>query len=48
MGSLVRAFSAFNARDQMDAMRRKAMGQTFSWSASALAYEKLYKSAVAA
>jgi starch synthase len=41
----VRAFSAFNAREQMDTMRRKAMGQTFSWSASARAYETLYKAA---
>jgi glycogen synthase len=31
----------------MDTMRRRAMGQTFSWKASAKAYAKLYKNTLA-
>ncbi len=43
LGGVRRAFSAFMAQDQLDTMRRSAMGRSFSWSISAGSYTALYR-----
>ncbi|MBR1127338.1 glycogen synthase GlgA [Bradyrhizobium iriomotense] len=43
LGGVRRAFSAFMAQDQLDTMRRSAMGRSFSWSISASSYSALYR-----
>jgi starch synthase len=43
LGGVRRAFEAFMAQDQLDTMRRSAMGRSFSWSISAGSYSKLYR-----
>lgn len=43
LGGVRRAFSAFVAHDQLDSMRRSAMGRSFSWSISAGSYSALYR-----
>ncbi len=43
LGGVRRAFSAFMAQDQLDTMRRSAMGRSFSWSISAGSYSALYR-----
>jgi starch synthase len=43
LGGVRRAFSAFLAQDQLDTMRRSAMGRSFSWSISAGSYNALYR-----
>lgn len=47
VGGLRRAFSAFFAKDRLDAMRRSAMARSFSWSVSAACYGALYRKTVA-
>ena len=43
LGGVRRAFSAFMAHDQLDTMRRSAMGRSFSWNISAGSYSALYR-----
>src|SRR6201991_3458453 len=43
LGGVRRAFEAFMAQDQLDTMRRSAMGRSFSWSISAGSYSALYR-----
>ncbi|KYG21284.1 glycogen synthase, partial [Bradyrhizobium sp. AT1] len=43
LGGVRRAFSAFMTQDQLDTMRRSAMGRSFSWSISAGSYSALYR-----
>jgi starch synthase len=43
LGGVRRAFEAFMAQDQLDTMRRSAMGRSFSWSISAGSYNALYR-----
>ena len=43
LGGVRRAFEAFMKQDQLDTMRRSAMGRSFSWSISAGSYSKLYR-----
>src|SRR5438477_8396630 len=43
LGGVRRAFSTFMAQDQLDSMRRSAMGRSFSWSISAGTYSALYR-----
>src|SRR3954447_8298572 len=43
LGGVRRAFSAFMAQDQLDTMRRSAMGRSFSWSIPAGSYNALYR-----
>ena len=45
MGSLCRAFSLFGNKERLGWMRSQAMGQNFSWTDSASAYQRLYKAA---
>ena len=47
LGSVRRAFSAFNAKDQLDAMRRSAMSKSYSWELSAVRYSTLYRKIIA-
>ena len=42
-----RAFAAFNAKDQLDAMRRSAMSKSYSWELSAVRYSTLYRKIIA-
>jgi starch synthase len=46
LGGIRRAFSAFTAKDRLDAMRRSAMSRSFSWEASATLYGSLYRKTV--
>jgi starch synthase len=43
LGGVRRAFEAFMAQDQLDTMRRSAMGRSFSWRISAGCYSALYR-----
>src|SRR5207244_24485 len=43
LGGVRRASSTFIAQDQLDSMRRSAMGRSFSWSISAGIYSALYR-----
>jgi starch synthase len=47
LGSVRRAFSAFNAKDRLDAMRRSAMSKSYSWELSAARYSTLYRKIIA-
>jgi starch synthase len=47
LGSVRRAFSAFNAKDRLDAMRRSAMSKSYSWELSAARYGTLYRKIIA-
>jgi hypothetical protein len=47
LGSVRRAFSAFNAKDQLDTMRRSAMSKSYSWELSAARYSTLYRKIIA-
>ena len=47
LGSVRRAFSAFNAKDQLDTMRRSAMSKSYSWELSAACYSTLYRKIIA-
>lgn len=46
IGSLRRAFKAFDAKDRLDAMRRSAMAKSYSWEQSAARYGTLYRKMV--
>lgn len=48
LGGIRRAFSAFMAKDRLDAMRRRAMSRSFSWDLSATCYFALYRKTVSA
>src|SRR5690348_5407222 len=48
LGGIRRAFSAFKAKDRLDAMRRRAMSRSFSWDLSAGCYGALYRKTVSA
>ena len=43
LGGVRRAFTAFKAKDRLDAMRRSAMSRSFSWDISAACYSALYR-----
>ena len=43
LGGVRRAFSTFNAKDRLDAMRRSAMAKSYSWDLSAALYGALYR-----
>lgn len=43
LGSVRRAFSTFDAKNRLDAMRRSAMAKSFSWTLSAARYGTLYR-----
>ena len=47
LGSVRRAFSTFDAKDRLDAMRRSAMAKSYSWELSAACYGSLYRRIVA-
>jgi starch synthase len=47
IGSLRRAFSAFEAKNRLDAMRRSAMAKSYSWELSAARYGSLYRKIIA-
>jgi starch synthase len=47
LGGVRRAFSAFTAKDRLDAMRRNAMARSFSWDISAALYGALYRKTAA-
>jgi starch synthase len=46
LGGVRRAFSTFNAKDRLDAMRRSAMARSFSWDLSAAYYDALYRKTI--
>ena len=46
LGGVRRAFSAFNAKDRLNSMRRSAMARSFSWDLSAACYSALYRKAM--
>jgi starch synthase len=48
LGGVRRAFSAFVAKERLDAMRRSAMARSFSWDLSASLYSALYRKTVSA
>jgi starch synthase len=48
LGGVRRAFSAFVAKERLDAMRRSAMARSFSWDLSASLYSALYRRAASA
>ena len=43
VGGVRRAFSAFNTKERLDAMRRNAMAKSYSWDLSAASYDALYR-----
>ena len=47
VGSVRRAFSAYKAKDRLDAMRRRAMAKSYSWALSAARYSTLYRQIIA-
>src|SRR5689334_12914968 len=47
LGGVRRAFSTFNMKDRLDAMRRSAMARSFSWDLSAALYGSLYRKMIA-
>ena len=48
LGSVRRAFSTFDAKGQLDSMRRSAMAKSYSWALSAARYGTLYRRLVTA
>jgi starch synthase len=48
LGGICRAFATYGAKDRMNAMRRKAMSKSFSWTISAGSYSELYRKTASA
>jgi starch synthase len=48
LGGICRAFATYGTKDRLNAMRRRAMAKSFSWSASADSYNDLYRKVAAA